>query len=75
MTEYPVVSSYALVEKQSKVFLFLTSLVVLLDSEYTAKDGDGNANNHLTVQCEINTHHFNAAINSRLRFFRTRLKY
>lgn len=53
----PVISPCALVEKQLKVFLFpITSLDVLLVSEYTARDG--NANDHLTAQCKINAHHF-----------------
>lgn len=42
-----IVSPCALVEKQLKVFPFpfpTASLDVLLVSKYTARDGDGNAN-------------------------------
>lgn len=27
-------------------------------SEITAMDGNGEANDHLTAQCKMNTHHF-----------------
>jgi len=71
----PFVSSCALVEKQLKAFPITASLDVLLVSKYTARGGDGNANDHLTAQCKINAHHFYevTVINSAVWFFRIRL--
>lgn len=56
----PIVSPCSLVEKQLKVFPFslTTSLDILLVSKYTARDGDGNAHDHMTAQCKINARHF-----------------
>ena len=74
----PIVSSCALVEKQLKVFPFpvTTSLDIFVVSGCTARDGDGNTNDHLTTQCNNNAHQFEiTAIKSTILFIRTRLKY